>query len=104
VTELTAAAVGILEAGSAGGEAAGARPEIGGDDAIAALRRQAEAIRVAELRRAKLRGLGPEERRAVEALTAQIVDELLRVPAQRAAAAEEHARRLHELFASDAAA
>ena len=57
--------------------------------AIAALRARAEEIRAAELTRAsgRLRGLDPEERRAVEALTAQLVNKLLHDPTVRLKAA-----------------
>jgi glutamyl-tRNA reductase len=53
--------------------------------AITSLRRHAEAIRAAELERAepRLRSLSPTQRRAVEALTAQIVNKLLHAPTVR---------------------
>ena len=53
--------------------------------AIASLRRHAEEIRSAELERARprLEGLSPRERRAVESLTAQIVNKLLHSPTVR---------------------
>lgn len=60
---------------------------------IVALRRQAEAIRAAELARAHaaLDALGPAERRAVEVVTAQLVHKLLHMPTVRAKeAAERH--------------
>jgi len=52
------------------------RQALEGASEIAALRRRAENIRVAELGRAaeKLVALSPEERRAVEVVTAQIVN------------------------------
>jgi glutamyl-tRNA reductase len=52
---------------------------------IASLRRHAEHIRRAELERAesRLRALSPSQRRAVEALTAQIVNKLLHAPTVR---------------------
>ena len=52
---------------------------------ITALRRHAEDIRRAELKRAeaRLHALSPSERRAVEALTAQIVNKLLHGPTVR---------------------
>jgi glutamyl-tRNA reductase len=53
--------------------------------AIASLRAHAEEIRVAELQRAgrRLADLSPEERRAVEAVTVQIVNKLLHDPTVR---------------------
>jgi glutamyl-tRNA reductase len=53
--------------------------------AITALRRRGEDIRESELvrARARLAGLSPSERRAVESLTAQIVNKLLHVPTVR---------------------
>jgi glutamyl-tRNA reductase len=53
--------------------------------AIASLRARAEQIRAGELARARRRlsGLDPEERRVVEALTAQIVNKLLHDPTVR---------------------
>ncbi|HEV8685685.1 MAG TPA: hypothetical protein VGQ84_00260 [Gaiellaceae bacterium] len=53
--------------------------------AIAALRRRADAIRVAELARneRRLAALSADERRAVELLTTRIVSALLQVPAVR---------------------
>jgi glutamyl-tRNA reductase len=53
--------------------------------AIASLRARAEEIRAAELARldSRLRGLPEGERRAVEALTAQIVNKLLHLPTVR---------------------
>ncbi len=62
--------------------------------AIASLRRRAEEIRAAELERAlaRLEGLSPKQRLAVESLSAQIVNKLLHLPTVRlkeaAAAAE----------------
>jgi glutamyl-tRNA reductase len=52
---------------------------------ITSLRRHAEDIRRAELKRAepRLRTLSPSQRRAVEALTAQIVNKLLHAPTVR---------------------
>lgn len=49
------------------------------------MRRHAEDIRRAELKRAetRLRTLSPSQRRAVEALTAQIVNKLLHAPTVR---------------------
>jgi glutamyl-tRNA reductase len=74
--------------------------------AITALRHHAERIREAELSRARARlaGLSPSERLAVESLTAQIVNKLLHVPTVRlkeAAATSEGAARVEtvrELF------
>jgi len=53
--------------------------------AIALLRRHAEAIRTEELARieGKLAALAPEDRDAVHALTAQLVDALLHEPTAR---------------------
>ena len=53
--------------------------------AIASLRRRAEEIRTTELERVRprLEGLSPRERRAVESLTAQIVNKLLHLPTVR---------------------
>lgn len=53
--------------------------------AIASLRRRAEEIRAAELERLRprLAGLSPQERSAVESLTAQIVNKLLHLPTVR---------------------
>jgi len=53
--------------------------------AIASLRQRAEAIRRAELERAegRLGSLSPSQRRAVESLTAQIVNKLLHQPTVR---------------------
>lgn len=53
--------------------------------AITSLRQHAEEIRAAELARVagRLDGLSPRERRAVEALTAQIVNKLLHTPTVR---------------------
>jgi glutamyl-tRNA reductase len=53
--------------------------------AIASLRARAEEIRVRELGRAgrRLADLSPEERRAVEAVTVQIVNKLLHDPTVR---------------------
>jgi glutamyl-tRNA reductase len=53
--------------------------------AIASLRARAESIRLAELERAsgRLASLSPTERRAVEALTSQIVAKLLHLPTVR---------------------
>jgi len=53
--------------------------------AIASLRAQAESIRQAELERAegRLASLSPSQRRAVEALTSQIVAKLLHQPTVR---------------------
>jgi len=58
---------------------------------IVSLRRRAEAIRAAELARAdgKLAALSSAERRAVEAVTAQIVNKLLHAPTVRAKEAAE---------------
>jgi glutamyl-tRNA reductase len=75
--------------------------------AITSLRRQAEEIRAAELARAngKLRALSPTERRAVEAMTAQIVNKLLHAPTVRVKEAAErpdgalYAAALRHLFA-----
>jgi glutamyl-tRNA reductase len=74
--------------------------------AIASLRERAEAIRRAELERAenRLGSLSPSQRRAVESLTAQIVNKLLHQPTVRmkeAAAAAEgvlYADALRHLF------
>jgi len=53
--------------------------------AIASLRARAESIRTSELERAegRLNSLSPSERRAVESLTAQIVNKLLHAPTVR---------------------
>ena len=53
--------------------------------AIASLRARAESIRTSELERAegRLHSLSPSERRAVESLTAQIVNKLLHAPTVR---------------------
>jgi glutamyl-tRNA reductase len=53
--------------------------------AITSLRARAESIRTAELERAegRLHSLSPSERRAVESLTAQIVNKLLHAPTVR---------------------
>jgi glutamyl-tRNA reductase len=53
--------------------------------AIASLRARAESIRASELERAggRLHSLSPSERRAVESLTAQIVNKLLHAPTVR---------------------
>jgi glutamyl-tRNA reductase len=75
--------------------------------AITSLRRQAEGIRAAELARAngKLGALSPTERRAVEAMTAQIVNKLLHAPTVRVKEAAErpdgalYAAALRHLFA-----
>jgi glutamyl-tRNA reductase len=75
--------------------------------AITSLRRHAEEIRTAELARAngKLRALSPTERRAVEAVTAQIVNKLLHAPTVRVKEAAErpdgalYAAALRHLFA-----
>jgi glutamyl-tRNA reductase len=80
--------------------------------AIASLRARAESIRLAELERAerRLASLTPEERRAVEALTSQIVAKLLHLPTVRmkeaAAAADglvyaEAVRHLFDLEGDD---
>jgi glutamyl-tRNA reductase len=54
-------------------------------DLIAALRERAEAIRREELRRLDGRwdGLGPDDRRRLDALTRSIVEALLREPTAR---------------------
>jgi glutamyl-tRNA reductase len=78
--------------------------------AIAALRGRAEAIRASELARAERRlgTLTPEQRRAVDALTAQIVNKLLHDPTVRlkdAAAGAEgvgYADTIRHLFGLDA--
>jgi glutamyl-tRNA reductase len=69
--------------------------------AIAALRRRADRIRSEELARAepRLAELSDRERRAVETLTAQIVNKLLHAPTVRAKNAR--ADQLRELFALD---
>jgi glutamyl-tRNA reductase len=75
--------------------------------AIASLRARAESIRRAELERAegRLRSLSPSQRRAVESLTAQIVNKLLHPPTVRmkeAAAGAEgdvYADAIRHLFA-----
>lgn len=66
---------------------------------IASLRRRAESIRLAELARAnaKLAALTPAERRAVEALTAQLVNKLLHLPTVRAKEAPDALRHLFAL-------
>jgi glutamyl-tRNA reductase len=67
--------------------------------AIAALRRRAEEIRAEELARAepRLAELSERERKAVETLTAQIVNKLLHAPTVRAK--ESGSEPLRELFA-----
>jgi glutamyl-tRNA reductase len=67
--------------------------------AIAALRRHAEEIRAEELARAepRLAELSERERKAVETLTAQIVNKLLHAPTVRAK--ERGSEPLRELFA-----
>jgi len=67
--------------------------------AIAALRRHAEEIRAEELARAepRLADLSERERKAVETLTAQIVNKLLHAPTVRAK--ESGSEPLRELFA-----
>ena len=67
--------------------------------AIAALRRRAEEIRAEELARAepRLAELSERERKAVETLTAQIVNKLLHAPTVRAK--EAGSEPLRELFA-----
>jgi glutamyl-tRNA reductase len=71
----------------------------GAAPAIAALRRHAEEIRSEELARAepRLAELSERERRAVETLTAQIVNKLLHAPTVRAK--ESGSEPLRELFA-----
>jgi glutamyl-tRNA reductase len=71
----------------------------GAAPAIAALRRHAEEIRSEELARAepRLADLSERERRAVETLTAQIVNKLLHAPTVRAK--ESGSEPLRELFA-----
>jgi glutamyl-tRNA reductase len=71
----------------------------GAAPAIAALRRHAEEIRSEELARAepRLAELSEKERRAVETLTAQIVNKLLHAPTVRAK--ESGSEPLRELFA-----
>jgi glutamyl-tRNA reductase len=77
--------------------------------AIAGLRARAESIRRAELERAerRLASLTPDERRAVEALTSQIVAKLLHLPTVRmkeAAVAEDglaYAEAVRHLFDLD---
>jgi glutamyl-tRNA reductase len=71
----------------------------GAAPAIAALRRHAEEIRSEELARAepRLAELSERERRAVETLTAQIVNKLLHEPTVRAK--ESGSEPLRELFA-----
>jgi len=71
----------------------------GAAPAIAALRRHAEEIRAEELARAepRLADLSERERKAVETLTAQIVNKLLHVPTVRAK--ESGSEPLRELFA-----
>lgn len=72
--------------------------------AIDSLRQHAETIRAAELTRlqAKLAALSPEERHAVETVTAQIVEKLLHEPAARLT--EPFVPVLRELFALEEAA
>jgi glutamyl-tRNA reductase len=77
--------------------------------AIASLRAHAEEIRVAELQRAgrRLADLSPEERRALEAVTVQIVNKLLHDPTVRlkeAAGADgaTYADAVRHLFGLDA--
>jgi glutamyl-tRNA reductase len=76
--------------------------------AIASLRGRAEAIRTAELARAraKLAGLNPAQRQAVEALTAQIVNKLLHEPTVRVKETADGALvpALRDLFALEDAA
>jgi glutamyl-tRNA reductase len=75
--------------------------------AITSLRRRGEEIRAAELARAngKLGALSPTERRAVEVMTAQIVNKLLHAPTVRVKEAAErpdgalYAAALRHLFA-----
>jgi glutamyl-tRNA reductase len=77
--------------------------------AIASLRARAESIRTSELERAegRLHSLSPSERRAVESLTAQIVNKLLHAPTvrmkQAAAAADGvlYAEAVRHLFDLD---
>jgi glutamyl-tRNA reductase len=71
----------------------------GAAPAIAELRRRAEQIRAEELARAdaRLAELSERERRAVETLTAQIVNKLLHAPTVRAK--ETGSEPLRELFA-----
>ena len=71
----------------------------GAAPAITALRRHAEEIRSEELARAepRLAELSEKERRAVETLTAQIVNKLLHAPTMRAK--ESGSEPLRELFA-----
>ena len=71
----------------------------GAAPAIAALRRRAEEIRAEELARAEARlaELSERERKAVETLTAQIVNKLLHAPTVRAK--ETGSEPLRELFA-----
>jgi glutamyl-tRNA reductase len=77
--------------------------------AIASLRRHAEEIRAAELAQAngKLAALSDTDRRAVEAVTARIVNELLRAPTVRVREAAQrpegalYAAVLRDLFALD---
>jgi glutamyl-tRNA reductase len=65
---------------------------------IASLRAQAEEIRAGEL--AKLGGLSDRERRAIESVTAQIVNKLLHLPTVRLKQAEgtEYADAVRHLF------
>lgn len=84
------------------------RLSLGVVPAITSLRRYAEDIRRAELKRAeaRLRTLPPSQRRAVDALTARIVNTLLHVPTVRmkeaALLAEGHAyaSAVERLFAA----
>ena len=63
--------------------------------AIASLRARAEAIRAAELARAegRLERLPESDRRAVEAITTQIVNKLLHLPTVRYEGGRRHLRR-----------
>jgi glutamyl-tRNA reductase len=68
---------------------------------VAALRRRADEIRIAELERAETRlgGLSADERERVELLTTQIVNKLLHEPTVRAKDDGEYAAALSHLFA-----
>ena len=71
----------LIRVGSRGSRLALTQAEL----AAARLRARAEAIRLRELERAarRLERLSPEERRAVEALTVQLVNKLLHDPTVR---------------------
>jgi glutamyl-tRNA reductase len=75
---------------------------------VAALRERAEALRAAELERTlrRLRGLSPEQRQAVEALTGSLVKKLLHDPIGRLKGqdGERYVAAVRELYALDSSA